>query len=334
MQKTNLIDLHCDTFCRIIEMRYEGKNAGLLKNDFSIDLQKLKKAGYSAQMFACFIPADFIEAQGFKGDAAYDYLKTVSKCMDDEFKLNKADIMLAKNYNEYKHNMNTGKISAFKTIEEGCFLNGNIERLNEVYDMGFRILGLIWKSENCIGFSHSQNPDIMEKGLKPFGIEVVEAANKLGMIIDVSHLSDGGFYDVCKYSKHPFMATHSNCRTLTNKTRNLTDNMIKMLADKGGVMGLNFTPDFLDNSGESKIQYMVSHVSHIKNVGGIETVAIGTDFDGIGSTFDTTQIGSLEIDNAGDMDKLLLALSKAGFTDDEIEKIAYKNVLRVIRDVL
>ena len=142
----------------------------------------------------------------------------------------------------------------------------------------------------------------MAKGLKPFGFEVVERMNEIGMVIDVSHLSDGGFYDVAKHSKQPFVATHSNCRAIANESRNLTDDMIKILANKGGVMGLNLVPAFLDASNKSRIEYMVKHIKHIKNVGGIDTVAIGADFDGMG--------GDFEIDNVGDMTSLFDALVK------------------------
>lgn len=325
-KKTNMIDLHCDTIGEIADPKNKGKNIHLGKNNLHIDICRLKKVGASAQMFAVYVPADDLQKYGFPPNAAYDFLKDMSERMDAEFALNSTDIALARNYDEYQKNRKEDKISAFKTIEEGSFLEGRLERLQAVYNMGFRILGLIWKPENCNGFSNSSDPVIMAKGLKPFGIEVVKKANELGMIIDVSHLSDGGFYDVCKYSSKPFMATHSNCRALADETRNMTDDMIRALANKGGVMGLNLTPDFLDVSAKGKIEFMVAHIAHIKKVGGIETSAIGTDFDGMD--------GDLEIDNIGDMDKLFFALSKAGFTDDEIDKIAYKNALRVIREVL
>ncbi len=323
--KLKLIDLHCDTFFRIVLAQLEGRTINLKENDLHVDIERLKKVGASGQMFAAYIPAQSLSQYGFDG-TPYDFLKLTYKKMLEELEANKGDIALATNYLDYEKIMANGKISAFLTIEEGCILDGKIERLDEIYDMGFRFLGLIWMPENCIGFAHSKDPEVMAKGLKPFGFEVVERMNEIGMVIDVSHLSDGGFYDVAKHSKQPFVATHSNCRAIANESRNLTDDMIKILANKGGVMGLNLVPAFLDASNKSRIEYMVKHIKHIKNVGGIDTVAIGADFDGMG--------GDLEIDNIGDMDKLFDALVKEGFTWDEIDKIAYKNVLRVIRDVI
>lgn len=325
MKKTNLIDMHCDTFLRMMLPSKDGSIVTLKENNIHVDIKKLKKVGASAQMFAAYTPADRLSKYGFKG-TPYDFYKATYNKMLSELEANKEDITLATSYADYEKNMADGKISAFLTIEEGCILDGKIERVDEAYKLGFRVLGLIWMSENCNGFSNSKNPELMAKGLKPFGFEVVERMNELGMIIDVSHLSDGGFYDVAKHSQKPFAATHSNCRALANETRNLTDDMIRTLANRGGVMGLNLLPDFLDASEKSRIEYMVNHIKHIRNVGGIETAAIGADFDGMS--------GDLEIDNIGDMDKLFIALAKNGFTSDEIDKIAYKNVLRVVKEVI
>ncbi len=325
MAKTNMIDLHCDTFLKMMKPIKDGIPIRLNENNIHVDIKKLRKVGSSAQMFAVYTPAESLDKYNFDG-TPYDFYKATYIKMMSEFEANKDDIAIARNYYEYERNMNDNKISAFLTIEEGCILDGKMERVEEAYNLGFRILGLIWMPENCNGFSNSKDPELMAKGLKPFGIEVVERANELGMLIDVSHLSDGGFYDVAKYTKQPFVATHSNCRALANETRNLTDDMIKVLANNGGVMGLNLLPDFLDASEKSRIEYMVNHIKHIRNIGGIETAAIGTDFDGMS--------GDLEIDNIGDMDRLFTALSKNGFTSDEIEKIAYKNVLRVIKEVM
>jgi membrane dipeptidase len=153
--------------------------------------------------------------------------------------------------------------------------------------------------------------------------------NRLGMLIDVSHLSDGGFYDVARYSKQPFVASHSNARECTMHLRNLTDDMIRVLAEKGGIMGLNFESFFL-NEGEptalSTVEDMIRHLKHIRNVGGIDVMAIGTDFDGT--------MHSSEIAHLGEMEKLTVALKKNRFSEEEIDKIYYKNALRIIKQVL
>lgn len=185
---------------------------------------------------------------------------------------------------------------------------------------------MTWNYENCIGYPNSLDNDVMRKGLKHFGFEVVERMNELGMIIDVSHLSDGGFFDVIKHTRRPVIASHSNAREITRVPRNMTDEMMHILADKGGIMGLNFHPYFLGKDNVSKIEHMIKHIKHIKNKAGIDTVALGSDFDGIE--------GKLEISNIGEIKKLIIELENSGFNQDEIEKICYVNAQRIIVECL
>ena len=204
-------------------------------------------------------------------------------------------------------------------------LEGKIEHLKEFYDLGVRMMTLTWNHENEIGYPHNR-PEFSKRGLKRFGEEVVEKMNELVMIVDVSHLSDAGFYDVARLSKKPFIATHSNSRAMKNHSRNLNDDMIKILANSGGVTGINFCSAFLGNYEISSIKDMVRHIKHIRNIGGIDVVALGSDFDGIEN--------KVEISDVSEMGKLAIELEKEGFTTTEIEKIYYKNALRVIKDVL
>ena len=169
----------------------------------------------------------------------------------------------------------------------------------------------------------------MQKGLTPFGMEAVEQMNRLGMIIDVSHLSDGGFYDVARTTQKPFVASHSNARALTPHQRNLTDDMIRLLAEKGGVMGINFAPEFIGETihdTASTVKRIGDHVQHIATIAGIETVALGSDWDGIR--------GDLEVASPLDIYKIFDELSRRGFSDDAIEKFAHGNAERILRDVL
>ena len=183
----------------------------------------------------------------------------------------------------------------------------------------------VWNYENCIGYPNSKAPAVMEKGLKPFGVEVIERMGELGMIADVSHASDKTFWDILKYAKGPVVATHSNCRSLCNHPRNLSDEMMRALAEKGGIMGLNFYGPFLHANGETRISYMAEHLACMVNAGGSEFAAIGTDFDG----FDGVEI--LEIEKAEEMERLWEALKAKGFTETQIERIAYGNVKRVLQ---
>jgi membrane dipeptidase len=168
----------------------------------------------------------------------------------------------------------------------------------------------------------------MSRGLKPFGKDAIRRMNELGMVVDVSHLSDGGFRDVAEISRKPFVASHSNCRELSPHQRNLTDDMIRVLARKGGVAGLNYGPSFLNADTsciDSTAALISAHAQHLKNTGGIDCVALGSDFDGIG--------GNLEIGLVEKMPQLFDQFHRDGLKDDEIEKIAWKNALRVLKDI-
>lgn len=308
----NIIDFHCDTISKIFDNNYS-----LSSNNLSIDLKKLKKANSLAQFFALFVDSSSTD-------------NPLERCLGmlDRFYLelekNSDYIALAKNYDELMSNKNKGKISAFLTIEDGASLKGSLSNLRNFHRLGVKLITLTWNFPNEIGYPN-KNYKYQNKGLTPFGIKVIEEMNRLHMIIDVSHLSDKGFYDVAKVSKTPFMASHSNARAVTDHPRNLTDDMIKILAANGGIIGLNFFGEFLGGEDYSRVYDMVNHIKHIVKVGGTDVLALGSDFDGIDSI--------LEINNIGEIYKLIDTLKENGFTEDIIEKFMYKNALRFLRDI-
>ena len=166
----------------------------------------------------------------------------------------------------------------------------------------------------------------MRRGLKSFGKRMVEEMNELGMIVDVSHLSDGGFWDVAKISKKPFVASHSNARAVTNHPRNLTDSMIRTIAEKGGVIGINFCPSFLSDKKISTINGLLRHIYHIYQVGGEDVLALGSDLDGIS--------GKIQLDGCDKISLLAESLKRYRMSDRVLEKMWYKNALRVFHDTL
>lgn len=317
-----LIDMHCDTI--FLMMREE--NVNLRSNHLCIDLEKMKRAGSMAQFFACFIHMGKIAGDDRFTKGYQNALEMIARGKK-EFSENADQISLVTNYEEFMKNTNAGKMSAFLTIEEGGIIGNDMGRLERLYDEGIRLMTLLWNEENCIGYPNSRDAEIMNKGLKPFGIETVERMNELGMIIDVSHLSDGGFWDVLKHSKKPVVASHSNARALCPHPRNLTDEMIRALAENGGISGINFYPNFLNGTSDGSIDDLIRHIEHMFYVGGEEFVAIGTDFDG----FDD---GDSDIKNIGEMERLYDALKKRKFNDGQIEKFWSGNALRVIREVV
>ena len=317
-----LIDMHCDTIWMLI--REQNKN--LQNNPFCVDVEKLKRAGAMAQFFACFIYMDEITGED-RYDKGYQLALDMIARGKKEFAKYSHDMLLACDFDDMIKNNEDGKLSAFLTIEEGGILNGDLNRLQTLYDEGIRLITLTWNHENCIGYPNSKDEAVMQKGLKPFGIEVVEKMNELGMIIDVSHLSDGGFWDVLTYSKNPVVASHSNARSLCSHPRNLSDEMIKALADKGGIAGVNFYPYFINKAGKATAEDIAEHVMHMYKVGGEDFIAVGTDFDG----FDE---GELEIAHMGEIGKLYEAVKRRGLSERQMEKFWSGNAMRVINEVL
>ncbi|MCL1992317.1 MAG: dipeptidase [Spirochaetes bacterium] len=321
------IDMHCDTLMEMAKLRSKpGETLG--KNSCGVDFEGMKHGGSLAQFFAVFLASgEAFEHFGMEALADDVYIKALYEIFTKDIAANAGMISFARSYSDLLENEKNGKMSAFLTFEDGRAIDGSLDKLKMYYDMGFRLITLTWNSKNCFGSPNSDDAQIMKEGLTGFGHQAVEAMNELGMIVDVSHLSDGGFWDVVKTCKKPFVASHSNARALSPHRRNISDDMIKALADAGGCMGICFVPQFLDSkmsTENSTVKDMVAHALHIKNVGGINCVALGSDLDGTN--------GNLEINNIAKMPLLLDALKNAGFTHAELEAVAYGNALRVIKE--
>ena len=307
------IDLHCDTASKIF---YE--NLSLNSELCKANIKNLKKGGSLGQVFAFFID------QKLNDDPYEEFIKLYNNFIK-EIKENSSEIEIVRNLEELNNAEKEGKIGAFISIEEGEVIKGSINNLRKVYEMGVRILTITWNYKNQLGYPN-KNYTYRDKSLTEKGIEIIEKCEDLGIIPDSSHLSDAGFYDLIKVCKKPFIASHSNARAITNHPRNLDDHMIKLLAEKGGIMGINFCSDFLGTKSVSSIEDMILHIKHIKNIGGIDVIALGSDFDGIEN--------EVEIKNSSEFNKLYSGLKNNNFSEIEIEKIFYKNVIRVFKETL
>ena len=320
--RINVIDMHSDTITRP-----EFEEKGLYKNNLHIDILKMSKGEYLMQTFAVFIPLH-------KVDTPFETAKKYIELFKNEIKKNNHVIGEITNYQELQNNKSLKKMSALLSIEEGGVIEGDLEKLEYLYSQGVRMMTLTWNFPNEIGYPNinmtNKNkvniriPNTID-GLTPFGKEVVKKMNELGMIIDVSHLSDAGFYDVISLSTKPIVCSHSNSRKVCKVSRNLTDEMILALKDNKGVMGINYCPDFISTSKKNQIPDIIKHINHIKKVGGIDIIALGSDFDGI-----PTPNG---MSDASKTLELKEALVKEGYTQEEIDKIFYKNFLRVFKKV-
>jgi len=313
-----MIDLHCDTLLKCFEKR----EFRLRRNDGHIDLEKMRRGGLRAQCFAIYVPTHEEDV----GLAPMDYYREAVKLFRKELAEN-ADIMAqARTAGEIVQNMDAGKLSALLTVEDSVALEGDIRRLDEFWADGVRMASFTWNYENSLAYPNSFDPGEMKKGLKDFGFECLERMNALGVVADVSHLSEGGFWDVVKHSKKPFAASHSCARTLCDHSRNLTDAQLRAIGETGSVVGVNYCAEFLREGGtRSCIGDIVRHLDYMRRKAGIDALALGSDFDGISC--------ELELADCSWLPRLVDALGSC-FTDGEIEKICRGNALRLFRDVI
>ena len=273
------------------------------------------------QFFAMYLPRKEMKTMD-----SYDILKGIYGYYQTQMETYSNLIKPVYSAQEALENEKNGFLSSLLTVEDGVFIDGKIERVKEVYDMGVRLITLMWNFENSVGFPCSDDPEAHIKGLKPLGIEVVEKMNELGMIIDVSHMSEGGFYDVARYSKKPFVASHSCARALCNHRRNLTDDQLKTIGNAGGIVGVNFECSFLkEGSDRATFDQIIEHLLYMKDKAGIDAVGFGSDLDGIDDNGELVNYSGF---------KPLLERMEDKFTYDEIDKICRENALRVMRDVL
>lgn len=209
-------------------------------------------------------------------------------------------------------------------IEGGECVDDSIERLHQLFDRGVRLITLTWNTPNRISDTNVTAREGAE-GLTAYGREIVREMNQLGMVIDVSHISDPGFWHVLEESRMPIVASHSNSRTLCNHSRNLTDEMFRGLIQNGGVTGMNFCTEFL--GGSEDVEQIVRHIEHFAALGGIDHIGMGSDFDGI----DELPSG---IQGTESLYKIFDRLLTLNYTDAQVEGIAWKNFYRVLRRVL
>lgn len=322
----NIIDLHCDTIMRF----YDGQHLDGMA-DSHINLEKLIKGRCMAQCFAIFVPTNEAAARHGITDTAQEYFDKAYAAYKQELELCRDWIRPALCVDDILANHAAGFMSAVLTVEDGVTIAGKLENIDKYHQMGVRMVALTWNYENSIGFPQSPDPALHQKGLKPFGIEAVRYLNQVGIAVDVSHLSEGGFWDVVKYSEKPFIASHSCCRQLQDVSRNLTDDQIRAVSNKGGVVGVNFATNFLRPTTDWKTDRFVScdivieHLKHMIDIGGTDLPALGSDYDGMGSIMEWEDYGGYQ---------MLTDRIADAFGSEQAEKICWKNAARAFREIL
>ncbi len=316
-QKATVFDGHCDTILEVINHKRSLGSRTLVGH---LDIPRMKEGGVDVQFFAVFIE------DIYKPDRSLKRTLQLIDCFYKEIEKNQDDISLVTNYNQIEEVNSAGKIAAILSIEGGEALEGDLGVLRVLYKLGVRLLTLTWNQRNQIadGIGESRTGS----GLTKFGLKVIDEMNRLGMLIDVSHLSETGFWDVIKRSKAPIVASHSNCYALCPHLRNLKDEQIKALADKGGVIGITFVPNFLTHEKrKTTVGDVVKHIDYLVEKVGVDYIGLGSDFDGTGGL-------PLGLEGVDKVPNITGELLDRGYKEKDIKKILGENFLRVFKEVV
>ncbi len=310
-----IADGHCDTILELIKTKRRLASPSIKGH---VDLERLKKGNVRIQFFAAFIETIY---------KPYNSLGRVLELIDrffQEVDLCREHISPGLTIRKIKKDLDMGKIIAVLGIEGGEALNGSTAVLRMLYRLGVRFIGLTWNQRNQLADGVGER--FTGGGLTSFGIEVIKEMNELGMIIDLAHISEQGFWDVLKRSNAPVMVSHTNCYKLCNHPRNLTDKQIKALAMHDGIMGLSFVPEFL-GSGNPGLEEFMNHLDHVAGLVGTEVIAIGSDFDGIDKT-------ARQLTDCRCYPLITEKLMDRGYTKREIQGIMGENMLRFMKKIL
>lgn len=302
-----VIDLHCDVICKMLE--YPGLTLRNPDHRLDVTVPRLKTGGVALQVFALYLPDELAKCPETAFRAVELYWSEVLALPDFVPVTGSKDLE--------RLSGQPGKIGAILSLEGADALQGNFWALRLLHRLGLRLLGPTWNHANwaCDGAGEPRGG-----GLTKAGRRLVSECEKLGILLDVSHLSDRGFWDLAEMAERPFFASHSNARTLANWTRNLTDDQIRAIIAVGGIIGVTFVPDFLTDRHPAVIDDVLRHVEHICALGGEKHIAFGSDFDGI-----EQHVAGLE--HPGKYPALIRALQER-YAEDTVRGFLFDNAYR------
>lgn len=306
-----IFDAHCDTLTRVVN---EGQS--LSANTFHWDIARARQYDGFVQVLAVWQDPAKVKPSFSR---AMQYIRAAVKSEQED-----AHFKLCRNAAELDSGLTEKKVCGLLALEGGECLEGKMENLKLFYQAGVRVVTLTWNLANALG-DGAEEP--LNRGLTPFGCEVVEWMQQNGMIIDISHAAEKTFWDCIDRAQKPVIASHSNARQVHDHPRNLTDEQLQAIAKTDGVIGINFYTKFIGPSGKAKLAGLLKHIEHILEVAGENAVGLGADFDGMYSLpKPVTGVESLYA--------LFNALARMNYTEDLIEKIAGLNFLRIFRNAL
>ena len=313
-----ICDCHCDTLTELY-----NKNASLYENEQHFDIKRQIALGGGLQFCAIYVPTEVFRYQG-----GLRYTLCLLDKYNQEIKKlheNGIDVLQVRTA-EDAGNVLKHKAATLLAIEEGGAIDGSLEALRCLYELGVRAMTLTWSNRNDI--ADGINEEATGSGLTLFGKQVVAEMNRLGMLVDVSHISTAGFWSVMETSTKPIIATHSNAKSLCAHPRNLNDEQIKALAQNGGLAGITFAGQFLEEDWRNAcIESVYKHIDYMLNlIGNDDHIGFGSDFDGISHP-------PYNIQGVQDYKPLVEYLSKY-YSDETINKITHQNVINLLQKVL
>jgi membrane dipeptidase len=329
-----IIDGHFDILMDVAIQREKGRKK-VIETDY---WSRFKEGGIDIIVAAIFLDSGFLPEMALR-----KALNQVS-ALYEEVQESPDKLMICRNSDDMISARQSGKIGFLLSLEGAEPIGTDISLLRVFYELGVRNLGLVWSRRNAVGdgshFSHVREG--RKGGISPFGVQVIDEAEKLGMVIDVSHLNDEGFWDVIELTKKPIIASHSNSRVLSNTMRNLTDEQMKAIASKGGVIGVNAVSIIVATEDENSnlVQYL-NHIVHIVDLIGVNHVGIGLDLcDGFFKYVSADDLASMPrkpfdvIDGHQNSSKLIEGLISRGYNNNDIEKILGGNFLRIFMQIV
>ncbi len=295
-----VFDSHCDTLTRLV-----CDNMDFSSDDLHVNSNNINPG---AQVFACFINPDFSHP--------------LSTCLEMIDRLKAEKTPLATGYASMKEAVKSGKTAAFLSVEGVGGIGSDLFLVRTLYELGVRFMSLTWNGDNCLGGGADGN-----RGLTGSGAAFIREMNHVGMVLDVSHLSQESFYDAADVCNKPFIASHSNSYAVCPHRRNLTDEQFKIIKKRHGMVGINFYPPFLSESENAGVKDVILHIEHFLSLGGEDCIGLGSDFDGIDFTPEN-------LTDAGKYGVLYEGLLKLNYPESLADKIFYKNYMIFVKNNL
>ncbi|MCD8238555.1 MAG: dipeptidase [Clostridiales bacterium] len=296
------IDFHCDTITTAFE-----SGLSMDENNLHIDFKRLANYNAPVQYFAVWLRDERL-GKPFLNTVKYiDFFK-------EELKKTKHAVKFGEGYTDIIYNRINKTSTGLLAVEGGEAIENDLDNIHRLREMGVTMMTLTWNRKNNLGFGAVTGSDF---GLTDFGKDALKELNKAGILADVSHINDKGFYDVCRLTEKPIIASHSNSRAVCNVPRNLTDDQIKEIASLGGIIGFNLCGDFIKEGGKPKGEDVIRQIEHILEVGGESILGLGCDYDGI-------QNPPEKLENVGCSVYFFHYLADY-FGEDVVQKIFYAN---------